>query len=298
MAACEALENEWGPHNSAPLLYSIAELTTLMRTHAGLSEHGILRIVEDLKYDHTVKWTEPMYQPLFEVGSGLLAFLPLVVCRSNFERNLLVLLEKLPLRKKDAYLLKTGREDLMVESILPILSACGLLQAKRVSVAGEGVDYGDVDLLIWEQSGGRALCVSLKWFYGPDAIQEVKNHDDRFVEGLEQLRGALTFIMKSPTRFWADRALKPPLGERAAIEGVLVSKEGLPSGLVHDETLPIVRLVDFLDALRKCHGDLGMLSTRLQALAIIAPDVRQMVFGHQEFPLGGYRMQVPIVQYH
>lgn len=177
-------------YNSATLILTSRELLEGVNLVTAGREEEVTQIIRDLTYRPSeVQWTEVTYQPLLPLPDGRYAVIPVVVDGSNFDRNLLALLGRLPWRRQAADELKRHREGEMIRQIEPRLQSQGWSVRATVPLGDKRQRVGDVDVLAWSGNSPVALALSLKWFYGPDSVQEVGEHSKRYREALTRSRG-------------------------------------------------------------------------------------------------------------
>ena len=213
------------PVTNSAISLSAGDLAKVANSATGLPEATVLEIVRDLTYaPDQVPWVDIMHQPLVPTGDEKLSSIPVVLGHSNFERNLLAIVEKIPWRSDAAVTLREGRETLMLEEIVPELEQLGLHTKCRLPLGPSTQRLGDIDLLSWDADTKNALAVSLKWFYGPDSIQEVLNHDDWYRDGLQKHREHIGHVKQNAEDLSARFDLRPQLSSETRLFGALVSK--------------------------------------------------------------------------
>ena len=279
----------------AELRFSVDQLVRDCERILGLKAQAASEIIRDLTYNPEVKGTDVMYQPLLPVGSGdLLSCQPLIE-GNRFERNLLALLPKLEYRHEGAEALKRDREQVMISELRALTDRLGLLTWPRLKLGEPGHLLTDIDLLIWDREAASALAVSLKWFYGPDSLQEVQNHDTRYRKAVAGAVAAADFVHQHAVGLSKRFGFAPPIGSHTRIHPVVVSRLGLPSPLVDTTRCPVVTQHYFCDVLRESAADL----TNVVAIFSRPPDAsptRDATWGHIEVPFGVYRFLLPAVE--
>lgn len=251
-------------------------------------------ILKDLTYDPSVRWTDVMYQPLLPMGSGELVTCRVLIEGNRFERNLLALLPRLPDRRQGEEELKRKREEVMIDELTAVAADVGLHIRPRVKVFKAGKILTDVDMLVWEAGGAQCLAVSLKWFYGPDSLQEVRNHDERYREAVGLATEAADILGAEAEAYSSRYQLAPALREGAKVYPVVVSRTDLPSGLVDTSRCPVVTQSYFARVLRESSGSTAQAVARFPEQTPrpeTAEDVERsnidVDFGHYRFGLPG-----------
>jgi hypothetical protein len=282
------------PYNSAALLLSREEITRDAEEIGGLAKGVTEEIIRDLTYNpREVPWTEVTYQPLIPLQGNLFAVVPIVVEGSSFDRNLLALIDRLPWRKAAAENLKADRENEMLRQIEPLLQGCGFAVASRVGLGERKARISDIDVLAWPSDGQSALAISLKWLYGPDSLQEVYNHSQRYQKALTTHRNNTEYLQKNAATIWSNNRLTPPLSLPVKILPALVTfqDELLEKDRVTD--IPAVTLPQFIVAIAKCEGSLEKLYDSLGVIsARLGPEPVERTF--EPLKVGTYTFEVPV----
>jgi hypothetical protein len=285
------------PYNSASLILSRAELIQNSLDIGELTETATEEIIQDLTYNpREVKWTEVTYQPLIPLRGDLFSVVPVVVEGSSFDRNLLALIERLPWRKATAESLKINRENEMLRQLEPPLRAHGFAVASRVGLGEKTARLSDIDLLVWSLDGERVLVISLKWFYGPDSMQEVLNHSERYKKALAMQRKITDYMQDNLKKISNNHRLSPPLSPSARVLSALVTfqDEILERDRVHD--IPSVTLPQFIRAVQNCGGSLDSLYDSICATSTRqGPEPDDESF--ERIKLGRYTFEVPVLYF-
>lgn len=286
-----------GPVANSPFFLSEAFFCELLRRNTDVGGDPARQIIRDLTYDpHQVKWVDIMHQPLVPLAETHRACMPVVVSHSNFERNLLALVDRLPWRADGSITLKDAREELMISELSPRFQKQGLHVRGRLPLRAGGRALGDVDLLVWDKEGTNVLLISLKWFYGPDSVQEVWQHDEFYREALAKHQEHIGFFRDNLTELSGRFDLS--LRSDTELFGAVVSKHDLPTGYVERAQIPVVTQTQCEECISKCGGSIESLHGHLKRLcghALPKPEVRESTY---EIEFGGYRVKLPAVEYH
>jgi len=297
-AAAMTLKGTWGPHNGAALLLTVPSIIDWMRVHAALDPGVSAEILRDLTYaPDRVRWVDVLYQPMIPLDGDQLATIPILIGASNYERNLLALVDRLPWRKEGSVNLKGIREGLMFDQIEAVTRAAGVVSKRRLGLGPKTAPLGDIDLLLWNRQATVALALSLKWFYGADSMREVLNHDDWFRKGIATHIELVKALSESPEEVSARHRLEPPLTKSTVVRGLLVSHEAKPTEWVDTEGLIVVSMREFLDAFRKCDGDLETCERALHQPAESLSEETRISRKVEAVELGGYKFEIPMITY-
>ncbi|MEM7481086.1 MAG: hypothetical protein AAF481_07910 [Acidobacteriota bacterium] len=287
--ACKELEGEWTGHNSAALVLPRDRIVGQLRHHYSLRSPVALEVLRDLTYDIGVRWTDVMYQPLIPLTSRELVTIPVLVLGSNPERNLLAIIDSLP--RKD-HELKDVREDLMIREIAPLFDPERFVLIERLELGPRAQREGEIDLLVLDKRSNEVLAISLKWFYGPDSMHEVRVHDDWFREGLAKHATCLEYLRGHAEELAEKRSDLGHLSTSTLVLGILVSKTCVPSELLRDPEIPVVTQEQFV---RQVRGGVESLSGFYRQLSDkpALPDNVEYRQTSRELEFGGWTVTIP-----
>jgi hypothetical protein len=280
------------PAMGSELRVQPADIVRVCESKLGVPPEATREILKDLTYDPSVKWTDVMYQPLLPMGSGDLLTCRVLIEGNRFERNLLALLPRLPGRRQGEEQLKRSREEVMIDELTAVAARVGLHVRPRVKIYKAGRVLTDVDMIVWDAAGAQCLAVSLKWFYGPDSMQEVRNHDERYHEAVNLAVEAAEILGAAAGEYSARYQLVPALRGDTTVHPVLVSRTDLPSGRVDTSRCPVVTQSYFSRAMSESSGHLEELVTRFperipppETASDIERTTVDVQFGHYRFGL-------------
>lgn len=232
-AAWQVFQANTTAYNSGAMIIGLDELRR-MRHRVELRFGPASAVLEDMTYSNqTAK--DVIYQPFIPLGREKFATAPLLISGSNHERNLLVLMDRLPQRADAAQRIKAVREDLMIEELRPVFEKFGFFTRERLRLGPKSRPIEDIDLLVWDKGATFALAISLKWLYGPDSVYEVRRHDERFQQALTVHRRCLAELEAHKLDISRSFGLDPPLAGSTKIGGIIVSKMARPTEMIRDE---------------------------------------------------------------
>ncbi|MBI4904363.1 MAG: hypothetical protein HY820_12050 [Acidobacteria bacterium] len=169
------------------LLAPRQDLTTLLTRYAQVSSSEVTAIVEDLTYKgRGIKNPDPALQPIVELHGDCLAIAPSVILSVSPERNLCVLMNRIPDEKKQYASLVHEKEELQRKEFLAS-PGCARYRSWAGSVPGRP-DLPDVDLALVDDESKTVLICELKWFIGPDEVREVLDRNKDLEEGIREAR--------------------------------------------------------------------------------------------------------------
>jgi len=243
-----AIERELNCSNRASIIiFSKEELLEKIITNSGLSITVAMEIFKDLTYDPiNVKWTEPQYQPLIPLSDDKIAISPLLIGSNNYERNYAVLVEKLTWRKDVQIILKASHEDDMISRIIEKTDGLGLNYNPRIKLKEGGNDISDIDLVIWTDESEYILLLSLKWFYGPDSVQEFSNHAIRYREANHQQRRIIDFATDNPSQVLQKCGIKNKSLDSIKFLPIIIYEKHMPAEQDREKDLPAAAINRFI----------------------------------------------------
>ena len=162
------------------------ELTTRLRRYLGLNPGMINEIIADLTFgEEGITNPDVALQPLVPMGTGHLGWAPHLVLSSSLERNLLVLLNRLPKSRESYSRLAEQLEDRMRESFRHALVPLGF-RLWSGNVPGWGI-ASEVDLAIVDDRSRCVLILELKSFIAPADPREVADKATAIETGVKQV---------------------------------------------------------------------------------------------------------------
>ena len=218
------------------------ELLRRVVRYSGLPEAKVLSVFEDLTYgNRNISHPDPALQPLIKLNSDRYAIMPHLWLCSSAERNLTVLLNKLPSEKRIYQKLVHKKEGFMRQRFTDNLSDKGFRFVNR-SVP----NLPDIDLAIIRDSEKACLLLELKWFIDPAEMREI-------IEKSEELEKGISQVIKLKQAFSENHK---PLLERLNVdssysfEGVVVSENWIGHAEVQNPKIPIIRADHLLAKLK------------------------------------------------
>ncbi len=284
------------PPNGAELRMTRQQIVNDCGVLLGVNAKAVDAIVTDLIYDVAVPWTEVMYQPLLPIGKDVFVTCKPLIEGNRFERNLLAILDRLPNRESGAINLKEQREDVMIAEITAAAREYGINCLPRLKLETGSQLTTDIDLLLWNSTADRALALSLKWFYGPDSMQEVRNHDDRYKEAISIALRSTEFLSKHAVELSTKHDISQPFRHDTKFTPALITRVDLPSPLVDTSQCPTVTQEYLVNTLHQTKGDLGDLIALLPEPEPAVESASNVKEGEQELLFGDHRFSIPAVQ--
>ena len=187
--------------------------------------------------------------PFVELGQGYLAISPTAVLRSNFFRNVLVLLIRRFPKVYSTY--TSGREKLVVAAARKTLGKHWLADGAPLPKF-KNKQLPDIDLLIGGMEKAPLVVCEVKWQLSGSSTREVINRDEYLKKGLQQLEAIRDFLATQP-RFLQSRGLLNRTTQPTDFKFVLLCKGHMGSETIQSEGIEKCDHDIFLQEVRK-HG--------------------------------------------
>jgi hypothetical protein len=259
---------------------SKTELTQFISKYTKLKERVISEILIDLIYDPSIRFIDIIQQPLVEMNKNDICFSPSLVLGSHIDRNLQVLLNKLPHRQKAYDVLKTFKEDLYRPKVI-------LKEDHRV--------ISEIDLLIWDKNTEGMLIAQLKWFYGADSVQEVFNHDVQYSDGIQKTKISIEYLKRNYYSLAARLNLRTY--KNPEIYGIIVSRTGTPSPYIDDPSFPVIEEEDFIGLISKQSGNVDRLFYDINSHLVSRKEFPPVSESSIELKVGDYQFILPALSF-
>jgi hypothetical protein len=224
----------------ALIIMEKSELINRLRRYSGVNDSSLTAILEDLTYGSRGQANpDPALQPIVALNNFQIAISPNIVLNSSMERNLTVLLNRLPEEKKVYSKLSKDRETSSRNKIKSDLSNFELrFWYGQVTPWGAS---SDIDLAIISDQEKCCLVLELKSFIAPaDRSEEIRR-------GIEQIRKRMQMHSISPA----------PLEERLGITcdydlgWAVASDTSIGAAYVQDQEVPVVNTNHLISYLKK-----------------------------------------------
>lgn len=170
-------------YDSVIWVLTFDELLARLERYVSISSKTIKCILNVLTFgNEDIREPDIAIQPLVDLKNGFIALSPFVWMNSDAERNLCVLLNRIPREQKIYSILTNKKEKILFEEI-----------KKYVIDLGYDIAYGnlsigdpDLDIAIIDRKSNACLCMELKWFIEPSEIREVSQKLEELKKGVLQ----------------------------------------------------------------------------------------------------------------
>jgi hypothetical protein len=218
------------------------ELKKQIVMFSGLEESIVTSIIEYLTYgSNGINNPDPSLQPLIKLNEHQVAVIPSIVITSSAERNLIVLLNKLPLEREIYLRLANDKEDLMIQNLKSEVDHLNIRVEDKISVKK---NLPNIDCALIDDNSKVCCIIEFKWFVEPSGVREIIEKSQELKKGVNQL---LEF--KNP-------AVNPIVQTKLNIDStyrfyyVLVSANWIGFSDVQNPEIPIVSEKIFLEKIK------------------------------------------------
>lgn len=235
---------------------TFGELLRRIVIYSGVSESKIQSIFDDLSYGNPdISSPDPALQPLIKLNSEVYAIMPHLWICSAAERNLTVLLNRLPSEKGIYSKLVGEKETLMRKRLTTCLST----KSFRL-VEGRVPNLPDVDLAVIDESEKTCLLLELKWFIYPAEAREIIEKSEEIRKGISQVRQLQNAFADNHQPLLK----KLNIDSNYRIAGIVVSQNWIGHATAQSYDIPVIQ-ADHLIAKLKDTKDLGSVIEWLKA---------------------------------
>lgn len=191
-------------------------------------------IVSDLTYGRWMRTPDPALQPLVPLTGDYLALSPQFFVHLNAERNLAVLLNRIPAEQEIYSRLVNQKEGIVRTRLARAVERAGLR-----SYSGslpEAKHLPDIDLAIISDRDRACLLCELKWFIEPAEARELLQKEKEISKGVGQVEALVSAVR-------SDSALRDKLGigPDYLIHGAVMSETWVGNTTPATAAIPVIR---------------------------------------------------------
>lgn len=237
--------------NDAVIVTRKADLIARVSRYTGLRAITVQAILDDLTYGYRQERPDPALQPLIPLFKDKYAVAPFLWINTNPERNMCVLLNRLP-EEREIYLrLTRQKEEKMRGALESVVNSKGW-RTLHGEMPGRA-DLGDIDLVIISDSEEVCLLLEFKWFIAPAEVREIYDRRKELMKGIAQIQRRVEVVGNSCQSSRCFLSIKPKV-----IYGAVVSKNWIGDSMVEREAWPVISLDHLIS---KIHSSSDLLST-------------------------------------
>jgi hypothetical protein len=175
-------------YSRALLVFTRTELLRTLQEHAGISRDTAAAITETLTYGLRGQVNpDPALQPLIRLAPATYAIAPNLLVNNALERNLSVLLNRLPEERVAYTRLSQEREKISRDRLIAAIVSSDLRYWSGHVPRWRGLS--EIDLAIISDDEKYCLILELKSFVAPAESREMRDRSEEIRRGIEQIRG-------------------------------------------------------------------------------------------------------------
>jgi len=172
-------------YTNSILVYTKEKLEWDIIRYAGVPQNVASAFIEDMTYGNRgIKIPDPATQPLIKLNENSYALTPFLLLGSSMERNLTVLLNKIPEERSQYLKLVDEKENYMRKNIKEKLNSPSI-RFFNGSLSDKSLP--DIDLAVISDSEKTVLLFELKWFIEPSEQRETIEKSKEISTGISQL---------------------------------------------------------------------------------------------------------------
>lgn len=243
-----------GGYKSYVWVVSKKELGKRLTQYTSVPKKVVNIILDLLTFgNHGIRMPDIALQPIIDLKNGFYALSPFVWMATDAERNLCVLINKIPAQRAIYSRLTNEKETRLITEITKFLGKMNLefQEAKLPNT--------DVDLAIIDREQKACLCLELKWFIEPAEIRETTERSEELKTGVVQAK-------KIKDSFESDKT--DSIKEKLQIDSsykflaVVASQNWIGHLEVQDDDVPIIKIWHLMEKII----ELGSLSKAMEWL--------------------------------
>lgn len=171
----------------AVFVTSKPDLVRRVARYSGVNVAVVQAIFDDLEYGGRGQQNpDPALQPLIHLVRDQYAISPTLWLYTAPERNLCVLLNRIP-EERDIYSRLVDQKEALMRFELGAAAEKAGFRVVHGKVPGRD-ELGDVDVALVSDVDRECILLELKWFIAPAEIREIRERREELLKGVSQLR--------------------------------------------------------------------------------------------------------------
>ena len=222
------------------------EIRRRVRRYSGVLEETVGAILEILTYGARGQSNpDPALQPIIPLSPSVVAISPSLLLNSSMERNLSVLLNRLPEEKSTYSALSQGKEIASRQRLVEGLS--GMQFRFWHGQVPEWGKASEIDLAIVSDDERQCLLIELKSFIEPAEPREVRERSEEIQKGIKQVHDRMEKARTLPETLRACLRVD----ERYKLTWAVASETSI--GAVHAQSsdVPVINVQHLMTRLRR-----------------------------------------------
>lgn len=167
--------------------FKMVDMINRLLRYTKITKEAIDHILSDLTYGkYNFDNPDPALQPIIPITNDYFAIIPSILSSNSPERNLIVLLNRIPEERKIYSKISNEKENLMRKKIKKELK--NLDYRYWSGTLTKTVELPDIDLVIIDDSEKFVVICELKWFIDPAETREMIQKSEEIVKGIKQVK--------------------------------------------------------------------------------------------------------------
>ena len=249
-AACKSSKEVGGAVEHIVMITTFEDLSKEITDKSKVAKEQVRLILKTLLYDASITNSHVIWQPIISLDDINIAIAPNLIMNSNFERNLICLLNKIA--QPEYSRLSNLKEEIMLDDLsekLKLYSNISVSTAKKLPVP-----LPDMDLILYDKNRKVLFLAEIKWLLSIDSIKEICARDKDFEKGVSQAKLIKEYALEN-TSDVLNRAFGQIDLEVNQIYSCVISKNNIGSSFI-DSSAKIINEASFLKILADTNGDL------------------------------------------
>jgi hypothetical protein len=265
------------------LLMGREELERRLVRYSGMKELSVQAIVSDLTYGSGgLKRSDPALQPLIEMQPSQYAWAPGLLMNMALERNMTVLINRMPDMKKAYARYSQEKESLLRKRITDRLEGLGLCFWNGTVPWKEPLE---IDLVVISHEEQCCLLLELKSFIGPAEPREIRDRSEEIARGIQQVKTRKLASSRQPEQLM--EILK--ISSNYECTWAVVSETSVGGGWVQDAAVPVVRAGHFMRKIAELRS-LRAVARWLSLREYLPSEGRDYSIVQAEVKIGGWEL--------
>jgi len=261
------------------------ELVRRLVRYAGCSDAEVRAIVRDLTHGaRGQRIPDPALQPLVRLTNSTYGWSPNLVVGNALERNLVVLMNRIPEARAIYSRLNHEKESLLRDRFLKELADCGWRTWHGV-VPGWGKNL-DLDLALISDSEKACLYLELKSFIAPAESREVIERSQEIARGIEQIRIRRAELESNPQPVHEALDITPDY----AVSWAVASENSIGGAWVQAEDVPVINAGHLIRRLHRSRS-IAKGSKWLERRSYLPVEGSDYAVRDEEITVGGWTLE-------
>jgi len=183
----------------------------------------------------------------------------------------------------------------MIYTITQVLDENKLFYKSRVQLKEAEKQISDIDLLVWSDVSNAVLLISLKWFYGPDSVQEVSNHSKRYREANTQQRRIFEYSNTHKSELLNRWGIMNKNIEVTTFLPLIIYEEDMPLEQDRESDFPAVKISRFIQQVERKKYNIHEIYEKLSCEYGSYP-AKEYKIERFEYNIGEFVFSIPSIQ--